>query len=735
MFFVEIIPSHFQRSFHPTKTFFLACWLVLLGSLHAWSIDRAYYSDGKNVTVPSGASRVDRPASPASQGVPTSLVATVEEPTLFNAPTATVRIPLNGVAPAGYRAGVLVSSVTGLLSVGGPEVVTLTTYLGTVSQESRVVDATLLNVSLLPLKGLPRQLEFSMATTKSFDKVEISFNPSFLTLTVFSVARTNILYAYGVTQGEPRALTGYLSQFVSPASSRYTLATGVSLPLALCVGNAVVDPLKAVDEDLTNYAYFNSTLSVGCTSFLKVDLNGTAPAVGYRAGFVIGTSGLVGTGVLTGIKLRTYLNGTLQETASALSLLDVTLLADGKSFVSFKATKAFNAVSIERASTVAVLDDLRLYFGFGLPEAVLTTGGFPIITSLPITLNNTPKTFEVFTTASLCFSCNAYVIVPTSVPEDAYVLLHNGAGVNIINKVIFTELTGPGLAGYRAGVVLGETTLVDVDLQRGLIIATFDENDNVLETATSEALLTVNLLPNRRRELSFRTTRNFARIGVYVNTAVAAISDLSVYSAFADEGGLIQVNPPTGPLPVVLTSFAVSRAADAAAHVAWATASERNSAYFVVERTTDPQAGFAAIGRVAAAGTSATGHAYSLRDATAPTRATSYYRLRQVDLDGTETLSPVVALAGSDDTATGFALYPNPAPAGTVGLRLRAPVAEGTTLVVYSTVGQVLRRQAVSSGPTPTLSTEGLPTGMYHVVLRDAGGQSLGTQRLLITND
>jgi len=190
-------------------------------------------------------------------------------------------------------------------------------------------------------------------------------------------------------------------------------------------------------------------------------------------------------------------------------------------------------------------------------------------------------------------------------------------------------------------------------------------------------------------------------------------------------------------LPVVLTGFGVRRVAGSpAAEVTWATASEQHSARFVVERATSPQAGFVAVGAVAAAGTSATTHQYVLRDAAAPTHTTSYYRLRQVDLDGTETLSPVAVLAAIDGGGAGFALYPNPAPAGAVTLSFDSPVAAGTTVVIYSPVGQVLRRQPVSaSAEQPaTVSTAGLPGGIYHVVLRDAAGQPLGTQRLVISD-
>jgi hypothetical protein len=57
-------------------------------------------------------------------------------------------------------------------------------------------------------------------------------------------------------------------------------------------------------------------------------------------------------------------------------------------------------------------------------------------------------------------------------------------------------------------------------------------------------------------------------------------------------------------------------------------------------------------------------------------------------------------------------------------------------VVIYSPVGQVLRRQPVStSAEQPaTVSTAELPVGIYHVVLRDAAGQLLGTQRLVVSN-
>ncbi|RZL16776.1 MAG: hypothetical protein EOO62_00230, partial [Hymenobacter sp.] len=102
-------------------------------------------------------------------------------------------------------------------------------------------------------------------------------------------------------------------------------------------------------------------------------------------------------------------------------------------------------------------------------------------------------------------------------------------------------------------------------------------------------------------------------------------------------------NPLTGraPLPVQLLSFTAARQGSAV-RAAWATASEVNSAYFVVERSADGHT-YADVQRVAAQGSSVSRHDYAALDAL-PLPGTSYYRLRQVDQDGTVAYSSTVAV-------------------------------------------------------------------------------------------
>ena len=323
-----------------------------------------------------------------------------------------------------------------------------------------------------------------------------------------------------------------------------------------------------------------------------------------------------------------------------------------------------------------------------------------------------------------------------------YLRFDQGAGALTAEQVQFL-LTQDGVAastgqvGNRAGIVLGQNTLLDANALKNTTITTYSATGSVLETASGSSLLAVSLLPGGRQEVSFRTTRDFAQVGITLSSAAALLSNVQVYSAFADDLAPLQVKSSAMPLPVVLISFGVSRAAGAtAAEVAWATASEQHSARFVVERATDPQAGFVAIGQVAAAGTSASTHQYSLHDAAAPTGTTLYYRLRQIDLDGSEQLAPVAVLAATS-AAENFSLYPNPAVGSTVSLRLASPVGAGTTVAVYSSVGQLLSQQVVQRGgeeQPATLSTATLPLGVYQVVLRDAAGHSLGAKRLVINH-
>ncbi|MDO7874420.1 cadherin domain-containing protein [Hymenobacter sp. ASUV-10] len=179
----------------------------------------------------------------------------------------------------------------------------------------------------------------------------------------------------------------------------------------------------------------------------------------------------------------------------------------------------------------------------------------------------------------------------------------------------------------------------------------------------------------------------------------------------------------SAPLPVELTRFAAT-AEGAVARLTWTTASEKNSAYFEVQASPDGT-DFRTLGQVPAAGTSTQARSYAFADAHLPAYAAPvvYYRLRQVDLDGTSSYSPVRTVAAPAGTVS---LYPNPAHGQ---LTVRRPAATVATATLLNSLGQTVRALALPTAET-TMNLQGLAAGVYTLRLTLDG--QLVTKRVVI---
>ena len=182
------------------------------------------------------------------------------------------------------------------------------------------------------------------------------------------------------------------------------------------------------------------------------------------------------------------------------------------------------------------------------------------------------------------------------------------------------------------------------------------------------------------------------------------------------------------PLPVELISFAGKFTAGANL-LEWETASETQSSFFEVERSTDGQT-FRPIGSLAAAGTSGQAHSYRYREAAPAGRC--YYRLKQVDLDGSSTYSPVIVLEGT--AAASFALYPNPV-LDKVTLTSSSTMVTQLTLVLRDLRGQAIYQQqgAVTRNSPLPVELPALPAGLYILGATTATGDA-SYYRLLKVN-
>ncbi|MBW3130915.1 T9SS type A sorting domain-containing protein [Hymenobacter profundi] len=182
----------------------------------------------------------------------------------------------------------------------------------------------------------------------------------------------------------------------------------------------------------------------------------------------------------------------------------------------------------------------------------------------------------------------------------------------------------------------------------------------------------------------------------------ATLNNLSVVN------GYFTIGDNNNPLPVELVAF-TGQLEGSAVRLDWATASEKNNKGFEVQRSTGDDQWFP-LGFVDGHGSTSQRNAYTLVDANAP-EGKAYYRLRQIDNDGSENFSPVVTIAVPAGNAPALVLSPVPTPdvLNISGLGSGAHVAE-----VYDMMGKRVLTHSFND-QTTSVSVANLPSGLYVV--------------------
>lgn len=147
------------------------------------------------------------------------------------------------------------------------------------------------------------------------------------------------------------------------------------------------------------------------------------------------------------------------------------------------------------------------------------------------------------------------------------------------------------------------------------------------------------------------------RVPSIMNIArVTSQSDANVN--FVDDGTAI-INPEAGPLPVTLARFSANLLQDNKVQLDWSTSMEINCSRFIVQRSYDGNI-FTDAETVAGSGTTNLFHSYSTTDNIYSfTGSIIYYRLKQIDIDGKENPSNVIALKIKNTTQM-LTVSPNP---------------------------------------------------------------------------
>lgn len=167
-------------------------------------------------------------------------------------------------------------------------------------------------------------------------------------------------------------------------------------------------------------------------------------------------------------------------------------------------------------------------------------------------------------------------------------------------------------------------------------------------------------------------------------------------------------------LPVTLSYFGVQMEGNRAV-LRWITETEQNNSHFIVEHSTDARL-FQALAVVPGAGTTTERREYTYTH-DSPGAGLHYYRLRQVDYDGTATLSP---LRSVDVPGAGapMRLYPTTA-TDALTLELEAGPDEAALLAAFNLHGRQVAQWRLPPGNRyARLDISALPGGHYFLHLQ-----------------
>ena len=176
-------------------------------------------------------------------------------------------------------------------------------------------------------------------------------------------------------------------------------------------------------------------------------------------------------------------------------------------------------------------------------------------------------------------------------------------------------------------------------------------------------------------------------------------------------------------LPVTLVNFSASEARNSIS-LQWQTASEQNNAFFSIQKSINGL-NFEQIGRVKGAGTTTTPQSYSFVD-TNPLNGINYYRLRQVDLDGTETIHQTIVVDFEGSVENQLKVFPTSSN-NAINVQLNHTGEKAALINIFNLAGQLIYTDQFEQGVlTKSIDITNFVQGQYILTITTNSGVEMG---------
>ncbi|OQP65341.1 hypothetical protein A3860_16880 [Niastella vici] len=259
-----------------------------------------------------------------------------------------------------------------------------------------------------------------------------------------------------------------------------------------------------------------------------------------------------------------------------------------------------------------------------------------------------------------------------------------------------------------------------------------DENDNYNNLQWSVLTQPANGTVTVNSDGTFTITRNSISVTQLIFTY--RLSDNGPDNSFATtadnmyDDATVTVNwPPAAPLPVSLVNYTGSRSGNNVT-LQWTTTFESNNTGFEIQRSIGNSA-YEKVGFVATKadnGNSSTQLAYQFREENLA-RGNSWYRLVQIDKDGTRTVMPVKGVRGLEELSK-VTVYPNPGKSGNMNVLFGSSAIRD--IIITDMGGRILKQW--NNYHDDNMVIGGLRTGMYMLIITNKATTERLAQKIVV---
>ncbi|MDZ7880762.1 MAG: T9SS type A sorting domain-containing protein [Saprospiraceae bacterium] len=289
--------------------------------------------------------------------------------------------------------------------------------------------------------------------------------------------------------------------------------------------------------------------------------------------------------------------------------------------------------------------------------------------------------------------------------------LQGGTGHKIINNIsvidnnmsrsaIATDITASGALVVKDNIIYGSTAALGS--QNANIVAIQVNTQNVNPQWVSQAAFNFNLLSTSPA----------------INAADAA------YAPTIDYYGNTRTTPDIGAiefssvLPIELLYFSGQNTEGGKNYLTWQTANESKNAGFDIEASQDGVR-FEKIGFVKGNGTTNDAKKYNFTDEKIASGLT-YYRLKQVDIDGRFEYSKIISVLRKSDKFNAISVSPNPAN-DVLNILVETKTDDDLEINLLDIFGKTIKHQKMATQQglnNKSLDLQDLPNGIYFLQLQ-----------------